>query len=306
MASLSNPLNHPCKRNAFFASSYSNIRHHVVPNIPIPRDRDCRACGDTASMLGVCEDPIPNICNEEIISPPGKTVSEANQNVVDVKASIKYEDPFHNCIPRYPGWLWGLLNAEMFEPCTHHPGLRKNECNFFCFSCTPDLGRALCRHCLPSHDCPRSSRIFQIRRYMYQNVVHTEDLTEHYDLAGVQAYCINARRAVLLRPKPPPSTAIAAPAFANNCRGCAVPLRPDCTYCCLKCKVDVDFGVEPATPGPRRPPGPAKGTVEGGSAEVTLTFRSVECCRNSSEEGGSSLTGSKRRKICQPQRSHVL
>ncbi len=38
-----------------------------------------------------------------------------------------------------------------------------------------------------------------------------------------------------------------APA-SPSCRGCEKPLRSDCQYCSLRCKVDVQYGRAPHTP----------------------------------------------------------
>lgn len=35
----------------------------------------------------------------------------------------------------------------------------------------------------------------------YQTCVHVDDIQPLYDVSGVQAYCINSRRAVLIHPK---------------------------------------------------------------------------------------------------------
>lgn len=40
---------------------------------------------------------------------------------------------------------------------------------------------------------------FQCRRY--QTCVHVDDIQPLYDVSGVQAYCINSKRAVLIHPK---------------------------------------------------------------------------------------------------------
>ena len=241
-----------------------------------------------------------------------------------------------------PFWVTGLTTATLFNPCAHHPGAHKNECNIFCFTCTPATGQAMCRHCLPYHDCGNATCSFQIRRYMYQNVVHSEDINSYYDISGVQTYCINARRAVLVKPKPPPATAAAAPAFQHQCRGCRVPLRPDCEFCSFKCKVDVDYGMEaePVTPwlaadGGR---GPAKtvggggggggtsfcgvgGVIGGGAGRAASTgLLGVETAdlsegyhhhhrmgRMASEAPTlTTFTGCKRRKLGRPLRSHLF
>eukprot|EP00890_Picochlorum_soloecismus_P003164 jgi/Picsp_1/3849/NSC_01361-R1_hypothetical zinc-dependent dna-binding protein len=152
-------------------------------------------------------------------------------------------------------WISRLISLDFFQPCRVHRGCRKNECNFFCLE--RDGGgqqqqgndiQALCKYCL---DDPGFSGIcFQIRRYMYQNVVHVEDLGMFYDASGIQAYFINGKRAVLLSPKSPPANTSAAPAFDHVCRSCRVPLRPDCSFCSLHCKVWSQTGKEPRTPFP--------------------------------------------------------
>jgi hypothetical protein len=157
-----------------------------------------------------------------------------------------------------PLWLSGLFHADIFCPCPRHPGARKNDCNLYCLDCTPGVGRAMCAHCVPAHAaaCDAAS-VLQIRRYMYQNVVHVADLTGMYDTEGVQAYCINQQRAMLLRPKAPAARAPGGggagggggPAFTKRCGGCAIPLRSDCDFCSLQCKVNVDHGLGPSTPG---------------------------------------------------------
>lgn len=45
--------------------------------------------------------------------------------------------------------------------------------------------------------CP--TVLFRLRRY--QTCVHVDDIQPLYDVSGVQAYCINSRRAVLIHPK---------------------------------------------------------------------------------------------------------
>lgn len=288
------------------------------------------ACGDTASMLGGCEvGDCPSEASEG--TDHSQSVHHHDQTALTVfekaKASVEsslLSDPPEiglkekpKPLPPSSEWLWSLLNTDLFHPCPHHATLRKNECNFFCFGCTGSRndGMALCRHCLVTHTCDGAVRMFQIRRYMYQNVVHAEDLAStRYDLSGIQAYCINSKRAILLHPKPAPPTALAAPAFENKCRGCLIPLRPDCMYCSLRCKVDVDFGLEPATPFLSRAPGPVK-SVKGTSADwadtgvynlYNGTGTDLSVSRRWSSQETVSFTGSKRRKLMRPRRSHVM
>lgn len=129
--------------------------------------------------------------------------------------------------------------------------------------------------------------------------MHVDDIQPLFDVSGVQAYCINSRRAVLIHPKvgaaaglaerwagcrpvgcsagavwrglarrlpacctlnpapprsgPPPlpqnvEKEQKCPAFDHSCLGCHKPLRHDCTFCSLRCKVDVEFGLAPITP----------------------------------------------------------
>lgn len=261
------------------------------------------ACGDTASMLGGCE-------------VGGDCPSEASEGTQEDK-----DGDLCGVFPPNSEWLWSLLNTHLFHPCPQHSNLRKNECNFFCFGVNTGNvqngngnGMALCRHCLAAQSGSSRAVMFQIRRYMYQNVVHAEDLAStHYDLSGIQAYCINSKRAILLHPKPAPPTALAAPAFENKCRGCLIPLRPDCMYCSLRCKVDIDFGLEPSTPFLSTAPGPMK-SVKGTSADCAETAYAhmgvgrtdSMITRRWSSNDSISFTGSKRRKLVCPQRSHVM
>jgi len=229
--------------------------------------------------------------------------------------------------PRSPEpWLAGLLTADFFQPCPHHAigaSTAKNVGNYFCEVCTPAAGRGMCAACLPGHAAScgcRPHQGFQIRRYMYQNVVHAEDLSKRYNIAGIQQYSINDRKAVLIKPKTAPATAKTAPAFNNHCRGCAVPLNPECLFCSLQCKVTVDFGlsipytlstpyieacddaptaVATATPGRRVRPasGVAFSDARSSGARSSGGVASDARCAPS---------GCKRRKRMSPERSHVM
>lgn len=109
----------------------------------------------------------------------------------------------------HPDWLSCLFSLSMFHPCPRHPGVKRNECNFFCARCSPREGQAYCRMCLDSHgDCP--GPVFQIRKYMYQTCVHVEDIAPLHDVTGIQAYLINSKRALLIHSK------ISALASANS------------------------------------------------------------------------------------------
>lgn len=145
-------------------------------------------------------------------------------------------------------WIARLSTMEFFHPCSIHADVKKNECNYFCSTCTDTP--ALCRHCVQEYQFSDSNEVLlQIRKYMYRYVVHLDDLSRHYDCSGIQSYIINQRKAVLLNPKDVPANVSGAPTFENQCVTCKVPLRPDCLYCCLDCKVAVRGGsIIPQTP----------------------------------------------------------
>ena len=52
---------------------------------------------------------------------------------------------------------------------------------------------------------------------MYQTCVHVDDLQGLCDTSGVQAYCINGKRAVLIHPKVM-TPGQQCPVFDNTCR----------------------------------------------------------------------------------------
>lgn len=146
-------------------------------------------------------------------------------------------------------WLDSLCDTEFFEECPVHPNHSKNRCVFFCVGCSPNPGvKPMCRHCLEDHEC-QGCTLFQIRRYMYKSVVHVDDISRFCDVSAVQAYCINQKRAVLLRGKVVQEGS-GAPTFDTTCATCKIPLRPDCTYCSLECKLEDCIG--PRTPNTSR------------------------------------------------------
>eukprot|EP00890_Picochlorum_soloecismus_P001352 jgi/Picsp_1/2217/NSC_05681-R1_zinc-binding protein len=141
-------------------------------------------------------------------------------------------------VSRKEFWFWGLISSDFFHPCGKHKDCKRNECKFYsllrCQKGEFEFA-ILCKHCMdegaPIEMC------FQIRRYMYQNVIHWEDLNTIYDPRGIQAYTINAKQAVLISPKILPAQAHVLPAFDHSCQSCRVPLRHDCTFCSLHCKI---------------------------------------------------------------------
>ena len=142
-----------------------------------------------------------------------------------------------------------MFDLDFFQPCHIHCFEKKNECNIFCPECSAAGLHPMCRHCLMSHSC--TGPMLQIRRYMYQNVVHVENMSKYCDLSGIQAYCINGKRAVLLHPKAGPASPKGMPVFDHSCAGCDVPLRPDCNFCSLYCKLgNLEGNKQPSTPRP--------------------------------------------------------
>lgn len=103
-----------------------------------------------------------------------------------------------------PKWLQALLSEEFFRQCAVHESSRKNEKNIFCLDCRSSF----CPQCLSPHSSHRliqvrSSTInsitfpqitklfhvlFQIRRYVYQNVIRLDDIEKLIDCAFVQVY----------------------------------------------------------------------------------------------------------------------
>lgn len=194
--------------------------------------------------MGSCESETTDVAFKMTDTDLYRSASEDSVYPVDVAVqnSLAEQNGGNGC------WTSVLCTTEFFQPCSMHASLKKNECNYFCSTC-PERA-ALCRHCVQEHQCSSSEGIFfQIRRYMYRYVVHLDDLNQYFDSAGIQSYCINQRKAVLLNPKDSSSNISAAPVFDNQCDTCKVPLRPDCQYCCLDCKATAYSGlIAPQTP----------------------------------------------------------
>ncbi len=85
----------------------------------------------------------------------------------------------------------------------------------------------MCQYCLPAHAPSCCGKVFQVRKYMYQDVVHVDDLQPLLDVSRVQPYCINGRKALLLQPR---ASAGAAAAGDCPCGGCPRSVRPG--QCC--------------------------------------------------------------------------
>ena len=181
--------------------------------------------------------------------PPITTGSLPGDNWLDRSHTIRI--PRHGLQYRLHSsqlWMMGLFE-EFFHPCDRHAGYSGNECKFLSFSSFSQHSfdfSILCKHCLNDSNCFETC--LQVRRYMYQNVILVEDLSELYCPSEIQAYTINGKRAVLINPRIPSPNAFVASVFKNFCFSCNVPLRSDCTFCSLSCKLWSHTSNEPLTP----------------------------------------------------------
>ena len=66
-------------------------------------------------------------------------------------------------------------------------------------------------------------------------MVNLEDLSASADIASVQPYVINCRKAVLLQPREP---AHLAKHDADSCLGCPRSVRTGFRYCSVRCRVN--------------------------------------------------------------------
>lgn len=192
------------------------------------------------------QSPVPLYNNYHPLITDG---SLEGDSLMDLSPAIRIpRDELYHRLHRSQLWMLGLFE-EFFHPCRRHAGYSGNECKFLWFS---SFGKhsldfaILCKHCL--NDCKSFGTCLQVCRYMYQNVIRVEDLSGLYNPSGIQAYTINGKRAVLIQPRIPSPRALIMPVFKNVCDSCNVPLRPDCTYCSLYCKLWSQTSIEPQTP----------------------------------------------------------
>ncbi|XP_072988341.1 protein RGF1 INDUCIBLE TRANSCRIPTION FACTOR 1-like [Typha latifolia] len=126
-----------------------------------------------------------------------------------------------------PNWLEAMLSEKFFNPCMIHEANKKNEKNIFCLDCCSSF----CPQCLPPH---RPHRLFQIRRYVYHDVVRVEDLEKLIDCSSVQSYTTNSAKVVFLNER---SQSRPFRCSGNACRSCDRPLQDQYLFCSLSCKV---------------------------------------------------------------------
>ncbi|XWS17053.1 hypothetical protein CRYUN_Cryun33cG0034800 [Craigia yunnanensis] len=127
-----------------------------------------------------------------------------------------------------PAWLEALYTQKFFAGCTYHETAKKNEKNVYCLDCCISI----CPHCVPSH---RFHRLLQVRRYVYHDVVRSEDLQKLIDCSNVQAYTINSAKVVFIKKRPQNRQFKGA---GNYCTSCDRSLQEPFIHCSLGCKVD--------------------------------------------------------------------
>ncbi|XP_022861177.1 uncharacterized protein LOC111381611 [Olea europaea var. sylvestris] len=127
-----------------------------------------------------------------------------------------------------PAWLEALYAMKFFVPCSIHETSKKNEKNICCLDCCISI----CPHCVVSH---RSHRLLQIRRYVYHEVVRSEDLEKLIDCSNIQAYTINAAKVVFIKRRPQNRQFKGS---GNYCTSCDRSLQEPFFHCSLGCKVD--------------------------------------------------------------------
>ncbi|KAK2077552.1 hypothetical protein QBZ16_004397 [Prototheca wickerhamii] len=94
---------------------------------------------------------------------------------------------------------------------------------------------------------------------MYQTCANVEDLQQLLDITNIQAYLINSKRAILLHPKATTMNTPSAVIGESLCGGCQRPLRADCTFCSLYCKLGNPRGTHKKVWTPSPPALPAQG-----------------------------------------------
>lgn len=163
----------------------------------------------------------------------GGALSDSKSSQGDVSSAqttgFKYPATGRNCAV-FP-WIKNLLHCQFFAPCEVHRHYKKNECTFFCTDCG-DMAGELCQHCLPAHS---HHEVIQIRRYVYCDVVRTQDISPYVDVSGVQTYIINQAKVVFLNNRPQ-SKSCKSPC-GESCLTCQRSLRDPFRYCSLACKV---------------------------------------------------------------------
>ncbi|KAI3959636.1 hypothetical protein MKX01_018135 [Papaver californicum] len=131
-------------------------------------------------------------------------------------------------------WMKEFLKSEFFGSCLRHKDIKKNEINRFCIDCR----KCICQHCVFSSSSPHfRHRNLQVRRYVYQNVVRTDNLQKYVNCSKIQAYTLNNAKAIFMniRPKLNPSKPSNNGVYCEVCDRSLVDIQNQ--YCCIACKV---------------------------------------------------------------------
>ncbi|KAF7825341.1 tRNA-intron endonuclease [Senna tora] len=127
-----------------------------------------------------------------------------------------------------PRWLQVLLTEKFYNACIIHEDAKKNEKNVYCLDCCISL----CPHCLAPH---RSHPLFQIRRYVYHDVIRLDDAAKLIDCTSVQSYTTNSAKVVFLNQRPQTRNFRGS---GNFCSTCDRSLQDPYQFCSLSCKID--------------------------------------------------------------------
>ena len=134
----------------------------------------------------------------------------------------------HVTVPAMAEWVQRLCDTPFFGACRLHHDVPKNDCTMFCIDAPK--APALCGHCAPLVD--PALRLLQVRRYVYRDVVKSDDISRYLDVSGVQAYTVNGCSVMFLKP----NGAAGSLCGTGACRRCMKRLREGAEYCSVVCK----------------------------------------------------------------------
>mmetsp|Transcript_6779 Transcript_6779/g.18997 ORF Transcript_6779/g.18997 Transcript_6779/m.18997 type:complete len:287 (-) Transcript_6779:1916-2776(-) len=126
-------------------------------------------------------------------------------------------------------WVKDLERAVFFRSCAQHAHLKRHESTFYCITCGG--GKPLCHQCLQDHE---GHAVLQLRRYVYEDVVNTSDMSQLMNINEIQTYTINQAPVVFLRERPQQQQ---RNNNRNGCKMCRRPLKDGYSFCSVGCKV---------------------------------------------------------------------
>lgn len=135
-------------------------------------------------------------------------------------------------IPDEP-WIHSLLRTKFYGPCHQHSNLRRNEQNIFCKT----HGNKICHYChLNSNNKLHSNCVvLHVTRYMYHDVLLSNELSSELDIVNIQPYVNNGHRVIYIDRRSQPLSN-AAP-NAKTCLRCDRTLQDPYKFCCVFCKL---------------------------------------------------------------------